>query len=197
MFVKRRSHVGVCERYKTGSKHVCKLLASNGNFFADRFCFFLSLPCEVRLKISTNPSSRVRSWPWRRLACENSHPSSLGPGAKKDGCFRRLRVGMKVRLKSKVTRGFSFSPLRGSLAAHSCMRWKVKKNLPTYLPTYLPNRVLTRGVSLASNCSKPTPREIGAQLLKIEIKVNQCYKSCTLHCRVLNYHLTWRNTVPL
>ena len=40
--------------------------------------------------------------------------------------FTRLTVGvcMKVRFKPKVTRGFSFSPLRGYL-----MRRKIKKNL--------------------------------------------------------------------
>ena len=62
-----QTQVGVCERTKTGGKHVCKLLASNRNMFAD--CFYavhtptwvcqhefanLSLPCECRLRASEN-----------------------------------------------------------------------------------------------------------------------------------------------
>ena len=58
------------------------------------------------MNITTQNSSGLYQWVLRNVACENSRPSSLqarvafrvkdetplGPGAKKDGCFRRLCV---------------------------------------------------------------------------------------------------------
>ena len=54
----------------------------------------------------------------------------------------RLTAGicMKVRFKSKVTRGFSFSPLRGSLT-----RGKIKKNL---WDQGTPSMVLSKNLSV-------------------------------------------------